>query len=97
VAAIPHDKFANAILDRGLRPEACVAHQSRDVSERFRDITGLHWQHILYHRAFQLAPRKRHDIQKSFRMLSAETIDERRRVRVDVDGECVIDEMQRAR
>jgi hypothetical protein len=47
VVAIPHDKTANVILDRRLGPEAYVAHQSSDVSERFRDITWLHWQHIL--------------------------------------------------
>src|SRR3954447_17965535 len=34
VVAIPGDKIAKAILDRGLRSEAHVAHEFRDVGER---------------------------------------------------------------
>src|SRR4029079_3572974 len=35
VVAIPGDKIAKSVLDRGLRPEAGVAHQFSDVGEGF--------------------------------------------------------------
>src|ERR1700754_1590021 len=92
VVAIPHDKFANAVLDRGLGPEPCVAHQSRDVSERFRDIARLHRQHILYRGATQLALQKRDHVQKFFRMLVADVVQPRGRVAGVIDGRNVIDE-----
>src|SRR3954463_7864721 len=42
VVAIPGDKFADAVLDRGLRPEADVARQIVDIGIGCQDIAGLH-------------------------------------------------------
>ena len=60
-------------------PEAGVAHQIADIGEGFRDVSGLHRQHILYRRAAQLLLQKRHHMHQFFRMLIADIVDPRRR------------------
>src|SRR5579864_5613345 len=47
VVAIPRDKIANAVLDRGLRRKAGIAHQIADIGEGLHHVSGLHRQHIL--------------------------------------------------
>src|SRR3954447_11884021 len=51
VVAIPGDKIAKTILNRGLGPEARIAHQVGDIGEGLGHIAGLHRQHLrnFYH------------------------------------------------
>src|ERR1700682_4557211 len=42
VVAIPGHKRANAVLDRGLRPETHVARQIVDIGIGCQDVSGLH-------------------------------------------------------
>src|SRR5260370_41342196 len=78
MAAIPRDKAANTILNRGLGPKADVAHQIPDIGEGFGYISGLHRQHILYRRAAQLLLQQRHQVHKLFRVVIADIVEPRR-------------------
>src|SRR3977135_310608 len=77
VVAIPRDKTANTILDRGLGPETDVAHQIPDIREGFHDISGLHRQHFLDRRSAQFLLQERHDVDKISRFVIADIVEPR--------------------
>ena len=79
VVAIPGDKIANALLDRGLRPEAGVAHQIVDIGE------GLQSRRPAASAAYPLPPSRPNSFSRSattcsklFRMVVADIVNPRR-------------------
>src|ERR1700744_2141154 len=79
VAAMPRDKFGNAVRNRGLRLQPGVAQEIADIGKSRRHVTGLHRQHVLYGGTAQLLLEKGHHIHQVFRVLVADIVDPRRR------------------
>src|SRR5258708_13792456 len=78
VVAMPCHEAANAVFDRGLRPEPDLISQIVDIGEGFQDVSGLHRQHLLYRLTSQLLLQNRYDMHEAFRPVFADVVNPRR-------------------